>query len=54
MYVCVWQVHIGGGTGTLDKLAGSHTRLVIYPALTIRYWRVVIHASLNTRFKGRK
>ena len=31
-------------TGTLDKLAGSHTRLAIYPALTIHYWRVVIHA----------
>ena len=25
----------GGGTGTLDELAGSLTRLVIYPALTI-------------------
>ena len=36
----------------LDGLAGSHTRLVIYPTLAICYWRVVIHASLNTRFKG--
>ena len=36
----------------LDGLAGSHTRLAIYPALTIFYQRVVIHASLNTRFKG--
>ena len=25
------RAHIGGGTGTLDKLAGSHTRLAIYP-----------------------
>ena len=36
----------------LDGLASSHTRLAIYPALTIHYWRVVIHALLNTRFKG--
>ena len=41
-----------GGTGTLDGLAGSHTRLAIYPALTICYQRVVIHASFDTRFKG--
>ena len=41
-----------GYTGTLDRLVGSHTRLVIYPALTICYQRVVIHALLNTRFKG--
>ena len=27
----------GGGTGTLDELAGSHTRLVIYPTLTTCY-----------------
>ena len=27
----------GGGTGTLDELAASHTRLAIYPALTICY-----------------
>ena len=45
---------LGVGTGTLDKLAGSHTRLAIYPTLTICYLRVVIHASLNTRFKGRR
>ena len=38
--------------GTLDELAGSHTRLAIYPALTICYQRVVICALLNTRFKG--
>ena len=44
--------HRGVGTGTLDELAGSHTRLAIYPALTIRYQRVVICASLDTRFKG--
>ena len=24
-----------GGTGTLDELAGSHTRLAIYPVLAI-------------------
>ena len=42
--IYMWQVHIGGGTGTLDKLAGSHTRLVIYPTLTICYRRVVICA----------
>ena len=40
-----------GCTGTLDGLVGSHTRLAIYPALTICYQRVVICASLNTRFK---
>ena len=39
-----------GGTGTLDGLVGSHTRLVIYPTLTIHCQRVVIHASLNTGF----
>ena len=43
---------LGVGTGTLDELVGSHTRLVIYPTLTICYQRVVIHASLDTRFKG--
>ena len=41
-----------GCTGTLDGLVGSHTRLVIYPALTIRYQSVVICALLDTRFKG--
>ena len=46
--------HWGVGTSTLDKLAGSHTRLAIYPALTICYQRVVIHASLDTRFKERR
>ena len=45
---------LGVGTGTLDELACSHTRLAIYPALTICYQRVVIHASLDTRFKGRR
>ena len=29
--------HLGIGTGTLDELEGSHTRLVIYPALAICY-----------------
>ena len=42
----------GVGTGTLDGLVGSHTRLVIYPTHAICYWRVVICASFNTRFKG--
>ena len=36
----------------LDGLAGSYTRLATYPALTICYRRVVICASLNTRFNG--
>ena len=39
-------------TGTLDGLVGSHTRLTIYPTLTIHCRRVVIRASLDTRFKG--
>ena len=51
-YICDSCSTLGGGTGTLDELAGSHTRLVIYPALTICYQRVVIHASLDTGFKG--
>ena len=42
----------GGCTGTLDALAGSHTRLAIYPALAICCRRVVIHALLDTGFKG--
>ena len=42
----------GFGTGTLDELVGSHTRVVIYPTLTICNHRVVICASLDTRFKG--
>ena len=41
-----------GCTGTLNGLVGSHTRLVIYPSLTICCQRVVICASLDTRFKG--
>ena len=51
--IYMWQFHIGC-TGTLDELAGSHTRLAIYPALAIHYQRVVIHALLDTRFKGRQ
>ena len=47
-------LHRGIHTGTLDELAGSHTRLAIYPTLTIHYRSVVIHALLNTRFKGRR
>ena len=39
-------------TGTLDKCVGSHTKLAIYPALAICCQRVVICASLDTRFKG--
>ena len=39
-------------TGTLDKLVGSHTKVAIYPALTICCQRAVIHASLNMGFKG--
>ena len=41
------------GTGTLDELAGSHTRLVIYPTLAINYQRVVICALLHAGLKGR-
>ena len=43
---------VGFCTGTLDGLVGSHTRLAIYPTLTIHCWRGVIRALLNTRFKG--
>ena len=32
----------------------AHTRLAIYPILEICYQGVVIHASLYTRFKGRR
>ena len=39
-------------TGTLDELVGSHTKLAIYPTLAILCQRVVIHAFLDTRFKG--
>ena len=36
--VCVTGAsHLGVGTGTLDELAGSHTRLLIYPTLPIHY-----------------
>ena len=49
------QVHTyWDGTGTLDKLAGSHIRLAVYPTLTISYRKVVIHPSLDTRFQGRR
>ena len=43
---------MGDGTGTLDGLVGSHTRLVIYTTLAIHCQRVVIPALLDTRFKG--
>ena len=52
MYVYMCDRSTEGGTGILDELAGSCTRLAIYPALAICYQRVVIHASLDTRFKG--
>ena len=52
--ICDSHSTLGVGTGTLDELAGSHTRLAIYPALATCYQRVVIHASLDTRFKGRR
>ena len=51
---CDGHSTLGGGTGTLDELAGSHTRLAIYPTLAIRYQTVVIHALLDTGFKGRR
>ena len=41
-----------GCTGTPDGLVGSHTWQAIYPALAICCQRVVIHASLDTGFKG--
>ena len=44
--------NVTGCTGTLDELVGSHTKLAIYPTLTICCQRVVIHALLDTRFKG--
>ena len=37
--IYMWQVH-GGGTGILEELAGSHTRLAIYPALAVHYHRL--------------
>ena len=42
----------GGCTGLLDELVGSHTKLAIYPTLTICCQSVVIHAMLDTMFKG--
>ena len=53
-YICDSNSTLGVGTGTLDELAGSQTRLAIYPTLTICYQRVVIHALLDPRFKGRR
>ena len=39
VYICVCVCHMStlGVAGTLDKLAGSHTRLAIYPTFTIHY-----------------
>ena len=55
MCVCVCDSStLGVGTGTLDELAGSHTKLAIYPSLAIHYRRVVIHALLDTRLKCRR
>ena len=42
----------GGCTGTPDEVVGSHTKLAIYSALAIHCQRVVIHASLDTGFRG--
>ena len=52
--VHLWFFHMWQGccTGTLDGLVDSHTRLAIYPTLTICCQRVVVHALLNTGFKG--
>ena len=55
VYICVCDSStLGVGTGTLDGLADFHTRLAIYPNLTIHYQRVVICALLDIRFKGRR
>ena len=42
----------GGCTGALDELVGSHTKLAIYPTLTIHCQMVVICALLDIGFKG--
>ena len=55
MCVCVCDSStLGVGTGTLDELAGSHTRLAIYPTLPICYQRVVIHAFAQYQVQGEK
>ena len=41
-----------GCTGTLDGLVCSHTRLAIYPTLTICYQRVVICVSTQYQVQG--
>ena len=48
----IYLTVLWGYTGTLDGLVGSHTRLAIHPTLAICYGKVVICASLDTRFKG--
>ena len=45
---------MGVGTGTLDELAGSHTRLAIYPILAIHYQRVVILCFAWYQLQGEK
>ena len=37
LYICDSHSTLGGGTGTLDGLADSVTKLAIYPTLTICY-----------------
>ena len=54
-YVCMYvYIYICDRwcTGMLDELTGSHTKLLIYPALAICYQRVVICALLDIGFKG--
>ena len=53
-YIYVTGPHLVGCTGTLDRVVDSHTMLAIYPAHAICYRKVVIHALLDTRFKGRR
>ena len=52
IYVYIYVTVPWGGTGMLDGLADSHTRLAIYPALAICYQRDEICALLDTSFKG--
>ena len=49
--ICICIYVTGGCTGTLHELVGSHTKLASYPTLAIHCQRVVICASLDTRFK---
>ena len=38
----------------LGELEGSHTKVAIYPAYANLLQKVVVCASLNTRFKGKQ